>query len=904
MRRTLHLTGSGRVWILTSTLIGVALALTGTIRHLPSIDAPLHIPWPVLVGFVYLAELTVVHFQFRRDAHSFSMSEVPLVLGLMFASPLGLIGAQLIGNALALGLNRRQSAIKLTFNLSQFTVQSTLAVIVFHAILGQRNPLGPAAWIGLLTATLLAVVVANLLINVAIHLAGGDLVRSEQMNVLRLGAGAAFMNSSLGLVAIIVMWTQPGAAWAAAVPPAVLYLAYRAYVAQGQEHKRLQALYEATRAMHVSPQIEAAMLTAATHARSMFEAERAEILIFPMGFDQDGYRTGVGPGDQTEVMQITHEAQDEAWAGALETDEPRLLKRGFRQRSRLHRKGYDEMVAPILGPEGTNGLMVVADPMGDVRTFTPRDLRFFETLASQVSVTLDNGRLEDSVAQLTVLKEDLRHRAMHDTLTGLANRALLHEKLADVTDPATSSAAKTALLLLDLDDFKTVNDTFGHPVGDQLLVEVARRLQSCCRPHDTVARLGGDEFAILLDHLSHPDDAVIVVERIIASLNRPFVLTGGQISCHASVGVAFTQPGEDPADLMQHADQAMYVAKVRQKGSYQVYKDDIEDLTAGKGDLESELKSAIEHDELVLYYQPLVDLASRQVLGMEALVRWNHPVRGLVPPDEFIPMAEETGLIVPLGRWVLRQACWQASRWHANGSECKPTVSVNLSPRELVEPDITNEVRTALAESGLDPKYLVIEITENVMVEAFTETLDEFKALGVRIAVDDFGTGYSSLKYIDRLPIDIVKIDKSFVSRVAGDDPSPLADIVLQIGSVLGLETVAEGIETAEQLRRVRDLGCQVGQGYLFARPMEAAAIEALLKTGIDPKVFGDMLPDDRHLPKTIPSPRKTVRTNSRPSPFPGRADRLDFPRIHAQTPPFPVANSIIVNNTDSKEWN
>jgi diguanylate cyclase (GGDEF)-like protein len=574
-------TGPGRVWILTSVVVVVALALSWTVRDLPSLEAPFNIAWPMLIPLVYLAEVTVVHLHFRRDAHSFSMSEIPLIVGLFFTSPIGLIGAQLVGNALALSLNRRQSPTKLVFNLSQFTLQSVLAVIVFRWILGGGDPQGAAGWIGILVALGLAVLVANILINVAIHLAGGNLERSEQLDVLKLGAAATLMNSSLGLVAITVMWTRAPAVWAAAVPPVVLYLAYRAYIAQEEEHRRLQALYEATRALHASTQVEAAMLVAATHARSMFEAERAEILIFPGGLDRDGYRTGVGPGEHEETMQkISGNTVDETWVETLGSGRSRLLHRESGRRRTLRRHAYDEMVVPIQRPEGTNGVMVVVDPLGDVRTFTSRDLRFLETLSSQVSVSLEKGRLEASVVQLTHLEKDLRHRATHDTLTGLANRALLRERLGEVADEAETGSTPAAILFLDLDDFKTVNDTFGHPAGDQLLVAVAQRLQSCCRPHDTVARLGGDEFAVLLEHLSTPEDAITVTERIIGVLRQPFMVLGRQVISHASVGVALVQPGFGPDELMRHADLAMYSAKRRGKGSYQVFEDGLQDRSA------------------------------------------------------------------------------------------------------------------------------------------------------------------------------------------------------------------------------------------------------------------------------------------------------------------------------------
>ncbi len=825
-----RMTGTGRVWLLTLTVAVVGLVLTLAVRDLSPLETPIRIAWPVLIPFVYLAEVTVVHLQFRKDAHSFSMSEIPIVVGLFFMNPMGLIGAQLVGNALALGFHRRQSPIKLIFNLSQLTLQAALAVMLFRSILGGGDPQGAAGWIGILAAIGVTVVVARVLINAAIHLTGGRVERSERLNVLKLSIVAALMNASLGLVAITVMWTRSSAAWAAAVPPIILYLAYRAYITQVQEHKRLQALYEATKALHGSTEIKTSMQVAAAHARSMFEAERAEIVIFPAGLTEDGYRAAAGPSEQEATLEeIGAAVGSDVWGETLDSGHPSLVSRETGRHGMLRRQSHDLMLAPIQGVDGTYGVLVVSDLLGDVRTFTSRDLRFLETLASQVSTALENGRLEDSLAQVTKLKEDMRHRATHDVLTGLANRALVYENLAKVVDTAGTGGAPSALVFLDLDDFKTVNDTLGHLAGDQLLTTIARRLRSCCRPHDTVARLGGDEFAILLEDLSTSGDAIKVVERITDALGQPVTISGQQVICHASIGVAFVEPGHEPVELMRRADEAMYSAKRHRKGSFRVFEDGITDRLDRVPTPGDELISAIENGELVLNYQPLVELETGSIVGLEALVRWDHPQRGLIQPDQFIRLAEETGHIVALGRFVLRQACCQMSRWHEQNTGPDVSISVNLSPRELAEPDIVDEVSQALEDSGLEPQYLVLEITENVIVDPFPDVLDDLKALGVRIAVDDFGTGYSSLGYLDRLPIDTVKIDRSFVEHVTGPDQSPLARIVLEIGDALGLDTVAEGIETVEQLKYLQSLGCRVGQGFLFAPPMEATEAESLL---------------------------------------------------------------------------
>lgn len=824
-----HLTGPGRVWALTGVMSAAAVALAYVASGFSLLDAPFHLNWMVMVPLVFAGEVAVVSLQFRRNAHVFAMGEVPLVVGLYFVDPLGLIAAQVVGNALALILYRRQSPLKAAFNLAMLTLQTGIGIVVFRLILGTRDPLGVAGWIGTLVAVAVGLVLASVLVNTAIALSGGDLSASERIDALKLLTVSSAINAALGLVAVTVMWTRPGTAWTAAVPPVALYLAYRAYVAQREERQRIQGLYEATRALHRSPQVEAAMLAAVTHARSMFDAERAELRVFPTGPNGDGFLAAAGPDEHTRVIhRIEPDTGGEAWRDVLNSGRSRLLSCGSDQHARRS-NGRHRMLVPVHGPGKVNGVMVVSEPMGDLRNFTAQDLRMLETLASQVTVSLENGRLEDSLAQVTKLKDDLRDRALHDVLTGLANRALLWERLTEALEMANTQDRQSAVLVLDLDDFKTINDTLGHVAGDQVLIRVARRLEACCRPEDTVARLGGDEFAILLDHLSAPGDATVVAARIAESLKESLVIAGQAVTAQASLGIALVEANLGPEELIHRADQAMYAAKSRCKGSYQVFEEGFQDRWIGAAMLHTELALAIERNELVLHYQPIVNLETGRVTGVEALVRWNHPERGLLFPDMFIPAAEQSGQIVALGRWVLPTACRQMRRWHDESKGSKPTISVNLSPRELEEPDIIDEVRRALTESGLDAQYLVVEITENVMLQPYTQVLHQLKELGIRIALDDFGTGYSSLAYLHRLPIDIVKIDRTFVHGAALEQQSPLARLIVQIGDILGLSTVAEGIETPEEFQWLRQLGCRTGQGYLFARPMDALTITPLL---------------------------------------------------------------------------
>jgi diguanylate cyclase (GGDEF)-like protein/PAS domain S-box-containing protein len=449
------------------------------------------------------------------------------------------------------------------------------------------------------------------------------------------------------------------------------------------------------------------------------------------------------------------------------------------------------------------------------------------------------------------LEAQLQHNAFHDALTGLANRALFADRLQHALARTDRAATPVAVLFVDLDDFKAVNDGAGHAAGDALLTAVAGRLRRALRPGDTVARLGGDEFAVLLED-ARASEAMATAERLLAALAEPFAADAvGAPRMTASIGIAVGAAGQhDAAELLRHADVAMYAAKDAGKGRAAVFEPDMDSAIIGQLQLKAELLRALEHGEFTVHYQPTVELATGRLAGVEALVRWQHPEHGLVPPVEFIPLAEQSGLIVPLGRFVLQEACRQMRTWQERYPARPPlTVSVNLSARELDEPGLVDSVRAALQESGLDPACLVLEITETLLLVDLARTvrtLAELRALGVRLAVDDFGTGYSSLAYLQNLPVDILKIDKSFVDRIGepaaegadaggpGRQQSVMVAAISQLGHALDLQMVAEGIELAAQADTLRGLACHYGQGFYFARPLPAEALGALLRRQTD----------------------------------------------------------------------
>ena len=471
-------------------------------------------------------------------------------------------------------------------------------------------------------------------------------------------------------------------------------------------------------------------------------------------------------------------------------------------------------------PDGTRGALLVTSDRP-----IPAEVRdALESLRAQVALALDRAAI---TAELT-------RRASVDPLTGLANRALFHERLGEVVARSAADGGTCAVLLLDLDDFKTVNDSLGHLRGDDVLVAVAERLRARLRGGDTAARLGGDEFAVLLERVGGEREALAVADRLATDLRQPVAVAGRQMHARASVGVRLAAGGGDPDELLRDADLAMYAAKTTGAGTVRLFDAAMHDRAVQRLDFEAALRRAVLEQQFTVRYQPVVELAGGDVVGMEALVRWDHPERGLVMPGEFAGMAEKSGLIVPIGRWVLHAACQAVRDWQRRFPLERPLfMSVNLSVRQLQQPDLVEDVAGALDAAGLDPGDLMLEVTESVLVlddEATIQRLRELRALGVHLAVDDFGTGYSSLGYLRQLPVDTLKLAKPFVDGLTmGAEQAALAHAIVRLADTLRLRVVAEGIEQEAQALELRAVGCPYGQGYWFARPMDQFAVEALL---------------------------------------------------------------------------
>jgi diguanylate cyclase (GGDEF)-like protein/PAS domain S-box-containing protein len=473
----------------------------------------------------------------------------------------------------------------------------------------------------------------------------------------------------------------------------------------------------------------------------------------------------------------------------------------------------------------------------------------------------------NDITERKALEEQIAHQAFHDPLTALPNRLLFMDRLAQALAHAAGRGGSVAVLFLDLDDFKVINDSLGHKCGDMLLCEVGKRIEACVRPGDTVARLGGDEFTVLLEGTRSPDDAIGVSERIASALVEPIQIDGHELFVTTSIGIALNTPhSSEPDELLRDADVAMYEAKKSGKSRHAVFDFKMNARAWKRLELESELRRALERGEFDVHYQPVINLNTGRIEEVEALVRWFHPKRGPISPADFIPVAEETGLIIPIGEWVLMEACKQVYEWHKAGDGYRVSgarsadghrprtpdprhpasdtrypspdthkigLSVNLSVRQFKQPDLVERISAVLHASGLDPDYLKLEITESVALddtEATITTLDALHRLGIKLAIDDFGTGYSALSYLKKYPVDTLKIDRSFIANLGEDlEDTAIVRALTAFAQTLNLSVTAEGIETPEQLQHLRDLGCDTGQGYLFSRPLPFSELEGIL---------------------------------------------------------------------------
>jgi diguanylate cyclase (GGDEF)-like protein len=775
----------GRVYAFAAVVSLGAAAVTASSGGGLSMHGPVHVPWIVLaVGFA-LTEIFPVHFEHRREAVSFSLSTIPLVVGLYATDPVTFVAACVVGRGLALFFHRGSRGFKLALNVSMIWLEAVVAVVVFRSLVPE-GATGVATWAAAFAAAMACDLVQTFVLATAISLYQRAWERGV-LTSLVVGSIACLIDTCAALLVVTLLFAEPAALGFLVVVLAMLVLSYRIYSTLREQHQQLSQLYDFTSQMGDAVLAERVLPALLEQTRELMHAESAWM-----------EPAGEGP----------------------DVDRAQLLDDGV-------------MAAPLVGPDGQRmGTLVVAERSGEVRSFTGDDLRLFATLANHASVSLGNSQLLEQLREQAAYSE---HQSLHDSLTGLPNRVQFGHRLE--ARLATAHDGPVAVLLLDLDRFKDVNDTLGHPYGDALLREVGERLRTALREGDLIARLGGDEFAVLLPDVSSPEAAVHVARGILAVLERPFQIADMAdvadvaVGIGASIGVAVApEHGTEGHVLLQRADVAMYTAKADQTG-VELYDLARDDHTTQRLALVGELREAIANGDLDVHYQPQVDLRTERLLGVEALVRWMHPRHGLISPDDFIPVAEQAGLIGPLTTLVLRRALGECARWRDAGQPLR--VSVNLSARSLLQAGLPTDVAALLVEADVPASLLCLELTETSMMvdpRRTVETLHRLRALGITIAIDDFGTGHSSLAYLKQLPVGEIKIDKSFVLGMRTDRfDGAIVCSIIDLARHLLVPVVAEGVEDDDLAKRLLEAGCAFGQGYGFARPMTAGALDEWL---------------------------------------------------------------------------
>ncbi len=816
--------GDGGVWLLTAALtVGAGAMSWWLVTGVDHPDAGMHLPWPLLAGAFLGAEMFVVHVPFRRDTYTFSLTEIPLVVALVAVDPAAVLVARLTGGAIGLAVQRNRG-VKLVFNLASFAAETGAAVVVFRLALGDSDPFGPAGWVAAAAATIAANALSTAMITTAIWCRSGRLDLRSFADVLVTGTVSAAVNTGLALPAVIVLRSDGRAGALIVVVVAVVALLYRGWHSLSRRYAQVQALYGFTSALDGATDTTTVAAALLIGARTALRAEVAELVL--LADEPDPVVLSVTPAGA--LRHHPPPPESDRWWLALGTDRRRFPSRGAStvDRVALTRTGFlDAVVAPLKLDGVATGAVLVANRLDDTTTFDDDDLLLLEAFANHASVSVEKVRLVDQLRREVAHRE---HQALHDPLTGLANRRAFVDEMAGVL----ASGGPMAVMLLDLDEFKEINDTLGHSAGDAVLASVAARLVDSVGGSGVVARLGGDEFAVLLPRVSR-FQAVAGARELCRAAERPVPLADVALDVRVSIGVALAPDhGCGPEVLLQRADVAMYVAK-RARTGVEVYAPESDRNDVRQLELVSALRRDVESDRLDVQYQPKADLRTGRIAGVEALVRWTHDGLGAIGPDEFVPLAEHTGLIRLLTAQVLEKALDHAAGWRAGGAGLG--VAVNLSVRSLLDPTLPTVVGLMLGAKDIPPEALTFEITEGSIMDDPNRTLvvlDRLAELGVQLAVDDFGTGYSSLTYLKRLPVHEVKLDRSFVTNMlVDDDDLAIVRATIQLGHDLGLRVVAEGVEDEPTLDRLAELGCDLAQGFYLSRPLDAMAFGAWLRS-------------------------------------------------------------------------
>jgi diguanylate cyclase (GGDEF)-like protein len=814
--------------LLTAALAVTALVLDAAVLHLhPLQQVGQAGGWRFVLAIVAfgVTEAIVLHVEIGRNAHTVSLAELALVVALFFV-PLGALPiARLIGGGVVLLAIRRQRAVKAAFNASVWLLDVAVASTVFQRLHGGLDGGAFRLMFPVVAAAVAAAAVDSIAVNLVIALTSGEMRLRAALRFLVTCVIGAFASALLGVVCVGALASSPWLLLPIVLVATAVMAGFHAFGVLHRRHGNVKVLYDFTDALARTAHGDALVHTVLARVLELLRVNRAALwldsgagvlqvttLCHPDEFSHDQYPLAETP---PLVQQV------------LAGDSPVLVRPGEQRKAAASfLRMYDASEAVLVTvetPQGLRGVLVVADRLGDVTNFSSDDARLLQTLAHHAGAALDNSRLV----------QRLNHDSTHDSLTGLANRAYFQQRL----DAVLASRRAAAVLLMDLDRFKEVNDTLGHHYGDLLLGQIAARLRREVREQDLLARLGGDEFGVVVTGLD-VDDVVRTAERLRSALAAPMRLEGVDIEVNASIGIAYTasesaspRPTEAAA-MLQQADVAMYTAKRNALGVH-VYQPHLDENSPRRLALASGLRAAIETGQLALHYQPQCRLRDQQIVAVEALVRWQHPSYGEVPPEEFIGLAEQTGQIRELTRVVLDAAIAQVASWNEIGLAL--AVSVNISVRNLLEPDLAAMIRETLERHDVPSHQLTLEITESQLMadaDRTRDTLDELANIGVRLSVDDFGTGYSSLAYLKQMPVAEVKIDKGFIRDLATDaNDAAIVEAILQLAHTLRIEVVAEGVEDIAAERLLTELDCDYMQGYHLARPMTANGVTAWLTT-------------------------------------------------------------------------
>jgi diguanylate cyclase (GGDEF)-like protein len=804
------------IWAFNALLALGALAFAFGLSKFsdPLIPAPNGMPWPIMIFVVAAGEVCMFSVRYKNDSQTFSLGEIAYVFGTVFYPPKQFLLCTAVGLTIVY-LVRRVPATRLAFNVAATSLVTCVVVALCRAMAGDNPSVRNVwMWFGLVLGSAVACAMQAGLVGVVRSIAErrvGALADARRIIFFSELNGIAV--ASMGVLIAVVATAAPAVALMGAVPLLLLYSSFRQLVREHTLRANVEFLYETAQSIHNTPDIEKALTSLLVRSRKSFHADFGTVLLRRSDTDQwmsfsDGETMG---GVSTFNMTPTWIPEP---GRALAISRRTAKDNELRMLDQL--KANLLLISTLTVDGEQHGLLIVADRGETGFDFSELDRHLFELLANQVAIGVENSQLERSLGVLTRLEEEMRHQANHDALTGLANRTLLTSVLK------RSTGTERAVLLIDLDDFKTINDSLGHAAGDEVLIEVARRLKSAVREGDLVSRLGGDEFAIILGAGASQSRAVEAAERVSMAIAPPMDLLGRQVAIHASIGIAAAASGVELDELLRSADVAMYQAKNAGKGRHMLFESGMDEAARQRLQIITGLRTAAERDEISVEYQPIIDLQTRTTVAVEALLRWKHSELGVLGPDRFIPLAEESGVIPSIGAWVLNRACRDVAPL-VNEYGHPLELHVNVSPQQIEAQNFVSIVTNALTEANMAHPRLILEITEKTALadsEAVMKNVRELRALNIQLALDDFGTGYSSLAAAHNFPLDLIKIDQLFVRAIDASSEASLVRAILAMADSLGLAPVAEGIETEEQLQKLIQLGCPFGQGYLFSKAL------------------------------------------------------------------------------------